>query len=83
MSKTVNGLDIISHAWVGRVCSWRDCVALRCDSGAESALRARVPLRGSAEAGLRVRKHQHGMLLAVERLCAKICIQYPQRGRAF
>ena len=57
-------------------------MALRCDSGAESALRLCVPLRGSAEAGLRVREHQHGMLLAVEN-CAKICIQYPQRGRAF
>ena len=58
-------------------------MALRCDSGAESALRVRVPLRGIAEAGLHVREHQHGMLLAVERLCARICIQYPQRGRAF
>ena len=58
-------------------------MALRCDAGAEAALRVCVPLRGgNAEAGLRVREHQHGMLLAVEN-CAKTCIQYPQRGRAF
>ena len=36
-----------------------------------------------AGAGLRVHKHQHGMWLAVEGLCARTCIQFPQRGRAF
>ena len=54
-------------------------------AGAGSALRVRVVLLGTAgaEVALRIRVHQHGMWLAVEGLCAKTCIQFPQRSRAF
>ena len=63
-------------------------VALHSNAGAglrvcEHRVRV-VLLHGTAGDGaaLRVRVHQLGML-AVEGLCAKTCIQFPQRGRAF
>ena len=71
-----------SNAGTGlRVCEHRGKAV------AEAALRVRVVLllhgTAGAEVALRVRVHQQGMWLAVEGLCAKTCIQFPQRGRAF
>ena len=64
-------------------------VALHSNAGAglrvcEHRVRV-VLLHGTAGDGaaLRIRVHQHGMWLAVEGLCARTCIQFPQRGRAF